>query len=309
MLPHPPRPPPPAVVIQTWPTHISPSPPTPVLTRPQNEDHTTPTKLVNQEETMLPNPSLMAKAWAFVSNTANKPPTQHDTEAKRHNLLERRRDGCYFNGRKIHTRKLLLLIIVVVAFYVIWSHVSRIISDPRALRLQSIQPALEVPPQYVVTFTVLWRPRLREYLQQHPHSMGVCSSYIRQYHRYLLMKSNHTLVGMFNPTWTPDPQSKIKETIEVSLLCRDQTHYSQMSAKRHNLIRVSYLSEHGETAEATLRDSEAYVLQHMVDVMDGHWLCPDQGRQSNIPAYGDHIYDPELIEKLYLNRTENKEEL
>jgi peptide deformylase len=107
------------------------------------------------------------------------------------------------------------------------------------------------------------------------------------------------IIGMFNPTMTITQPSKLVESHEISLLCEDQTEFGQLRFNRHQKVLVYYTNEHKEPGFTLLSDHLAFSLQHMLDILEGQWMCPDRGRQHNIPAVNKHEHNSTITQTWY----------
>lgn len=208
-------------------------------------------------------------------------------------------DGVYIKG--IHLRWIAVVVWTLVFAWIMRPYVARITSDPLLFELISLQPSQTIHADQIADYTRVHRPQLLEYMQQEKDAIGVCAALRRSYYQYLVLHTNGTFIGMFNPNiWPLTHLSRLVQTVEISLLCKDQGVASEMTHIRHTHIQLNYTSEDGRVSQATLRDNDAFVMQHLMDVMSGKWMCNDNGKQSRIPANMVHVRETPHLPKTEL---------
>lgn len=200
---------------------------------------------------------------------------------------------------RIPIHRLLLYLLAVAAVYWFLTRMLPVLYNPSVQDRLTMRPSVLVREKDMPRFTQQLKPRMRLYMDKFPGLKVVCAPYLRHYVMYMIMNVNGNVVGMFNPSFEVLKNSTSFGSQEKSLICEDQTHYSLMHFTRHRSIIVHYTGEDMVAESVVLRDLDAAGFQHVMDLFQGQWLCPDEGRQKNIPAGENHIFDPAVAAELY----------
>lgn len=200
---------------------------------------------------------------------------------------------------KVHNVVKIVLLMLVVIFYS--GSFKRILFPFSAEYTQSMRPSKAINDEEMTAYISQWRPLLEAYALQNNNVFVVCAAYLRQYRQYAIMRTEDgSYVDVINPTWFPVPeQSDLVPTKEVSLLCEDQTDLATISTERHTVIQVNFMGARNDHRNVVLRRLDAVLFQHVMDVMNGQWMCPESNTQPRVPANGHYIYDKNVAAKLF----------
>jgi len=208
---------------------------------------------------------------------------------------------------RVPTHRLLLYLLAVVAVYWFLTRMLPVLYNPSAQDRLTMRPSVMVREKDMPRFVQQLKPRMRLYMEKFPGLKVVCAPYLRHYVTYMIMVVNGNAVGMFNPSFEVLQNSTSFDSQEKSLICEDQTHYSLMKFTRHRSIIVHYIGEDMVAESVVLRDLDAAGFQHIMDLFQGQWLCPDEGRQKYIPAGEHHIFDTVVAAELYRSSRRSSE--
>lgn len=201
--------------------------------------------------------------------------------------------------KRVSIHKVLLYCVVIGAVYWCLTVLLPVLYNPSAQDRLTMRPSVEVREKDMTRFVQQLKPRMRLYMDKYPGLKVVCAPYLRHYVKYLIMSVNGHVVGMFNPSFEVLSNSTTFDSQERSLICEDQTQHSLMHFTRHRGIRVHYIGEDMVADSLLLQDLDAAGFQHVINLFEGQWLCPDEGRQKYIPAGEKHIFDPAIAAELY----------
>lgn len=121
------------------------------------------------------------------------------------------------------------------------------------------------------TRTFLWN-----WAVAHPELCAVSAAHLRVYLRYAVIRLHGLPVRVTNPRYVPladEPADGIAK--ERSVMCHEPGGY----VLRRRWVAIHFLYDDGDVGGASvgtrLEGADALCAQHLVDVLDGIWPCPD----------------------------------